>query len=113
MSLTLRIFLIICSIISFILCIKRIKQEKLKITNSVVWLLGSFCLIVMSIFSDGVAWISILLGFMAPVNFVFLVIIAFLLIQVFIDNIRICILNEKIKDIAHYIALDEYKKDDK
>lgn len=110
MSITLRVFLIICSIFSFIFCIRRIKQSKLKVTNSVVWLLGSFTLVLMAIFSNGVAWIATKLGFIAPVNFVFLVIIGFLLVQAFIDNIRINQLNEKIKDLDHYIALNEYKK---
>ena len=63
----------------------------------------------MSIFSNVVEWISNLLGFVSPVNFVFLVMIAFLLIQVFIDNIHITELNEKIKDLDHYIALKEHK----
>lgn len=107
MSVTLRILLIVCSILSFVLCIKRIKQAKLKVTNLVVWLVGSFILILISIFSNGVEWISEKIGFMAPVNFVFLIVIAFLLIQVFIDNIRISNLNEKIKDLDHYIALKE------
>lgn len=110
MSITLRIILIICSIFAFILCIKKIKQSKLKISNSVTWMVGSIILILMSIFSDFVAWISIKLGFEAPVNFVFVVIIAFLLIQAFIDNIHINELNEKIKDLNHYIALKEKKE---
>lgn len=110
MSITLRIILIICSILSFLLCIKRIKQAKLKIINSVVWMLGSFLLILMSIFSQAVEWISAKLGFVAPVNFVFLIIIAFLLIETFINNIRITELNEKIKELNHYIALKEENK---
>ncbi len=109
MTITLRIILIICSLISFLLCITRIKQAKLKVENSVTWMIGSILLIFMSIFSGAVEWISNKLGFMAPVNFVFLVIIGFLLIQTFIDNIRISTLNEKIKDLNHYIALKEYK----
>ena len=36
--------------------------------------------------------------------------IAFLLIQVFIDNLHITQLNEKIKDLDHYIALKEHDK---
>lgn len=107
MSLTLRIILVICSAISFIFCIRRIKQAKMKVTNSVVWMLGSLALIIMALFDKSVAWLSTKLGFMAPVNFVFLVLIAFLLIQSFIDNIRITELNEKIKDLNHYIALKE------
>lgn len=107
MTITLRIILIICSLISFLLCITKIKQAKLKVENSVTWMIGSILLILMSIFSSAVEWISNKLGFIAPVNFVFLVIMGFLLIQTFIDNIRISTLNEKIKDLNHYIALKE------
>lgn len=113
MTITLRIILVICSLISFILCITKIKQAKLKVTNSVIWMIGSVILILMSIFSGAVEWIAIQLGFMAPVNFVFLVMIGFLLIQTFVDNIRICNLNEKIKDLNHYIALKEYDEKEK
>ena len=110
MTITLRIILIIASIFSFILCIKKIKQSKLKITNSIVWMLGSVVLVLMAIFSNGVTWIAAKLGFLSAVNFVFLVVIAFLLIQTFIDNIRICTLNEKIKELNHYMALKEYEE---
>lgn len=113
MTLTLRFILIICSLISFFLCIMKIKQAKLKVENSVIWMIGSILLILMSIFLNVIEWISNKLGFIAPVNFVFLIIIGFLLIQTFIDNIRISTLNEKIKDLNHYIALKEYKKEEK
>ena len=113
MTITLRIILIIASIFSFILCIKRIKQSKLKITNSIIWMIGSFVLILMSIFSNVVEWLSTKLGFIAPVNFVFLVVISFLLIQTFVDNIRICKLNEKIKELDNYIAQKEYEEKNK
>lgn len=110
MSITLRIILIIASLFSCFLCIKRIKQAKLKVENSVVWLIGSIILIFMSVFFNAVEWISNKLGFMAPVNFVFLVVIGFLLIQTFINNIKISTLNEKVKDLNHYIALNENEK---
>lgn len=110
MSITLRVLLIVASFFSLLLCLKRIKQAKLKITNSVVWMLGSLALVLMAIFSNAVEWIATKLGFIAPVNFVFLVMIAFLLMQTFIDNIRISTLNEKIKELNHYIALKELEK---
>lgn len=111
MTVTLRIILIVLSVISFILSVRKIKQSKLKVINSVTWMIGSIILILMSIFSNVVEYISSKLGFMAPVNFVFLVIIGFLLIQNFIDNIRITTLSEKIKDLNHYIALENHKKE--
>lgn len=112
MSITLRIVLIIASLFSCFLCIRKIKQSKLKIENSLIWMIGSILLIVISIFSGVVEWLSSKLGFMAPVNFVFLVAIGFLLIQTFVNNIKISQLNEKIKNLNHYIALKEYEKKD-
>ena len=107
MSITLRIILIVSSFVAFFLCITKIKKSQLKVENSVTWMLGSILLILMSVFPNIVVWLSNKLGFAAPVNFIFLVMIAFLLMQVFIDNIHITSLNEKIKDLDHYIALKE------
>lgn len=111
MSITLRIIFIIASLFSCFLCVKRIKQSKLKVENSIVWMLGSIILILMSVFSNAVEWVSAKLGFMASVNFVFSILIVFLLIQTFINNIKISILNEKLKDLNHYIALSEHNEE--
>lgn len=108
MSITLRIILIICSIIAFVLVVRKIKQSKLKITDCIIWIIGSILLIFMSVFSNFVTWISSQLGFIAPVNFVFFIMIVFLLIELFDYNMRISLLNEKIKNLNHYIALKEY-----
>ena len=107
MSLTLRIILLIGSIISFILCVRKIKQAKLKVENSIVWMAGSFILILMCIFDNAVAWVSQRLGFIASSNFVFFILILFLLVQMFINNLKITELNEKVKNLNHYIALKE------
>ena len=113
MNLNLRIILIIASLYSCFLCIKKIKQAKLKVENSLIWMLGSIVLIFMSIFINAVEWLAGKLGFMAPVNFVFFIVIVFLLIQTFIDNIKIASLNEKIKDLDHYLAINEYNDNKK
>ena len=84
-------------------------QAKLKVENAIVWMLGSFLLIFMSIFSGVVEWCAKGLGFEAPVNFVFVIIIAFLLIEVYLNNLKITELNEKIKDVSHHIAIKEYE----
>ena len=111
MSLTLRIILVLSSIVSFVFCIKKIRTAKLKVENSITWMIGSVILVLMSIFSNAVAWISEKCGFMASSNFVFFVLIAFLLVQLFIDNIKISELNEKIKNLNHHIALNEKNKE--
>lgn len=113
MSLTLRIVLIICSVLTFIFAIMKIRQSKLKIEDSIIWIIGSGLLIIMSIFSEAVEWISIKLGFMSPVNFVFIITIFFLLVIAFNYSIKMSMLNEKIKNLNHYIALKEYEKKNK
>lgn len=113
MTVTLRVLLIIASLISLILTIKKINQSKLKISESIIWVFGSLVLIFMSIFSGFVVIISNKLGFMAPANFVFLIVIVFLIVQVFVDNIKISNLNEKIKELDHYIALQNLEHKEK
>lgn len=110
MSVTLKVLVILGSIFSFIFCIVRIKQSKLKVTNSVMWMLGSTLLVLMAIYTKPITFIAHSLGFEAPVNFIYFIIISYLLLQVFVDNIRICELNEKLKDLNHHIALEEYKR---
>ena len=110
MSIILRVVLIICSLLSFVLCIKKVKQCKMRVADSIIWIIGSFLLILMSVFSNAVEWISIKLGFMEPVNFVFFAIIGFLLVENFMINLKIAMLNEKVKNLDHYIALEEYEK---
>ena len=107
MSLALRIILIIGSALAFVVCITKIKQAKLKIEHALTWMFSSLLLVLMSIFNGAVTWISDKIGFVSPANFVFLIIIFFLLVQVFIFNLRISELNEKIKNLDHYIALKE------
>lgn len=115
METTLRIVLIIGSIIVFLYTIKKIKQSKLKVEDSITWIIGTLLLILASIFTGTVNWISSKLGFIAPSNFVFSAIILFLLIINFGYSLKFSLLNEKIKNLNHYIALKEYeeKKEEK
>lgn len=111
MSVTLRIILIIGSIASLMLCFKKVEQSKLKVNDSIGWIIGSMILIFMSVFSEVVEWISSKLGFMAPVNCVFFVFIVYLICQVFRYNLKLSEANEKLKNIDHYIALKEQMED--
>jgi len=110
MTITLRIILVLASVLCFILVIRKIKQSKLKVEDSILWILGALLLIFMCIFSDVVEWIALKLGFMSTVNFVFVIVSFFLLIISFKYCIKMSVLNEKIKNLNHYIALKEYEE---
>ena len=108
MSTTLRILLIILSILSFILCVRSISKAKMKVSNSVVWMIGSILLILISIFPKPIMWLSSILGFISPSNFVFFIMIIFLLIELFSADKRISELSYKLKELDHYLALKDY-----
>lgn len=107
MTLTLQILLFVISFITFYFIIKKIRKSQLNIADSVVWILLCILLIVMSVCLPIIDDIAHSLGFMSTSNFVFTMILFFLIIIVFCQEVKISILNEKLKNINHYIALKE------
>lgn len=110
MAFVLRILLIIVSIITFFLVIRKVRQSKLKTEDAVIWIIGSLLLIFMCVFLNFMTWLTERLGFISPANFVFGVVCFFLLVTTFNQSIKISNLNEKIKELNHYIALKEEKE---
>lgn len=107
MTLTLQIILFIASVITFIFVIRKIRKSQLNIADAVVWILLSLLLIVMSVCLPFISKVAHALGFMSTSNFVFSMILFFLLIIVFGLTVKVSLLNEKIKNLNHYIALKE------
>lgn len=112
MTLTLQVILIIVSIITFIFVIKKIRKAQLNIQDAVIWILLSLLLIVMSFCLPFIDKLAHAIGFISTSNFVFTMILFFLLIIVFGQAVKISILNEKVKDLNHYIALKEKNNND-
>lgn len=110
MTVLLRGLLIIISIITFIFVILKIRKSQLAIVDSVVWILLSLFLVFMSFFGSVMDSISRMFGFYSTVNFVFTLILFILLAIVFTQTVKISILNEKVKNLNHYIALKEKDK---
>lgn len=113
MTLTLQIILIIISIMTFIFVITKIRKSQLNTQDAVIWILLSLLLIIMSLCLPLIDKIAHALGFMSTSNFVFSMVSFFLLIIVFGQTVKISILNEKVKNLNHYIALKEKEKEDK
>lgn len=110
MTLTLQILLVVGSIFNFIFVITKIRKAQLNIQDAVIWILLSLLLIIMSLCLPFISKIAHMLGFIGTSNFVFTFILFFLIIVVFGQSVKISILNEKIKNLNHYIALKEHDK---
>lgn len=109
MSLMLRLVLVVVSIVTFLIIIKRIRQAKVQIETSLFWIVFAAILLLISIFPEIAFFATDLLGIQAPVNFVFLFVIFVLLLHQFFNSIKISQLENKIKDLTQELAVRELR----
>lgn len=105
MSVSLRIVLIVCSIVMLIYVAAKIRRAQMRIGDGIVWLGMSIVFIVISVFPEIVYWMCSKLGMMSPSNLVYLVVIAFLLMQIFYNSVKISNLSGRIDSLAQEVAL--------
>ena len=103
----LRLLLIAMSVFSLIYIIWRIRHSKVQIEYTLFWIILSFIMIVMSVFPGIIYWITEKMGMISPANFVYLFIIAVLLVKSFMMTIEISTLENKVKDLVQQIAISE------
>lgn len=109
MTTVLRVILILMSLLVLVVMMRKIRQAKAKIEDSMFWVFFALLLVVFSIFPGVADWLSGLVGTMSTVNFIFLLMIFLLLVKNFSMSIRVSQLETKVKDLVQQIALDNNK----
>lgn len=105
MNLLLRISLLIVSFVLLFFVLRRIRKSGLEIVDSVFWICISVLLILAAVFPQIAYWASGLLGFDAPVNFIFCCGILVILVRTFKQDQKICALKKKITALTQNEAL--------
>lgn len=105
MSIFFRIALIGVSVLFFGYVIHKIRKSQLQIEHAIFWVALSFLFILFSLFPQLVQILTQLCGMIAPVNFLFLLMIFILLLRTFIMSIRMADLEEKVKNLTQKIAI--------
>lgn len=113
MTIFLRGSLILGAFFAFFYMLRRIRQSKIKIEHSIFWILFSGALIFMGIFPKVIYKISRWIDFQSPVNLVFLIIIFVLLMKQFLMSIEISQLENKLENIAQFIAVKSKLEEEK
>lgn len=111
MTLSLRIVLVLVSMITAGYVLFKIRKSQMHIEDSISWIFTSILLVVVSIFPGVATFASRLLGVVSPANFVFLCIIFVLLIQVFSLSAKLSKLNNKFQKLVQSIALERHEED--
>ena len=109
MSIYIRVLLILGAVMLMGYMMKKIRQSKLKIEYVVFWFVFSVTLVFMGIFPQIISKISNVLGFQAPVNLIFLVIIFVLIVKLFFNTLQISALENKIDNLTQQIAINGKK----
>ncbi|MBQ6714387.1 MAG: DUF2304 domain-containing protein [Clostridia bacterium] len=113
MSLTLRILLIVFSVLVMIFVMRKIRKTDFVIEDSFFWIIFCLVLLVMSIFPNFCYLISDFLGFESPSNFIFLVVIFLLLAKVFFLTVKVSKMQMKLNNLIQKYAIDSNERNKK
>lgn len=114
MSIVLRCALVLVSLLTFIVIVKRIRNAKVQIEYSLFWIIFSAGLLLLALFPEIATIAAAILGVQSPANFIFLFVIFVLLVHQFMNSIKISQLENKLKELTQELAVRELrsKKDE-
>lgn len=107
MSIALRAILFIASVLTCAYIARKLKKSQIQVTDTVFWIGLSAIFIVLSLFPDLAGILSGLMGFQAPINLIFLLMIFLLLIRCFLMSVRISQLEDKVRNLVEELAIRE------
>ena len=107
MSIVLRIVLIFGALFALSIVVRKVKKSKIRITDSVYWVCAAVLLLILAIFPRIAYFFSDLLGFLSPSNFVFLVVIALMLLKLFNLACDVSRLSDKVEQLSQELALEK------
>ena len=111
MTTTLRIVLIAASILTTILIMRRIRQSKLQIEDSIFWIGFSSVLILFSLFPRIPDLLARMAGTYTTANFIYLAVIFLLIVKMFHMSIKMSQLETRVKELVQEMALEGNKRE--
>ena len=110
MTITLRIVLFLVSLLTLTFVIKRVRNSKVRLEDSIVWFLFAGILFLLSIFPGVFSFFADIAGVYSTTNFVFLFFIFVLLIICFNLSMRISQADTKIKELTQLLAIEKFER---
>lgn len=100
------ILLVLGSVFTFLLIMRLIRKSTVRIEDTFFWIFFAIILIILSLFPDLTYHIAHHLGFQAPINLVYVVIIFVLIVNQFAMSLKISRLTIKQKELAQQVAIN-------
>lgn len=113
MNTTNRLLVIGFSLFLMVLILIFVKEKKLKEKYAILWLISGGIILMLSIFTGMLNWITSILGIVLPSNAVFFFGILFIILINLHFSLVISNLSENLKNIAQKLALLEFNLSNK
>lgn len=110
MSIYLRAILLVVSFFTCVYIARKLRKSQIGITDTVFWIAISMLFVVLSVFPRIAEWGAQLFGFIAPVNFIFLMVIFLLLLRCFLLTIRVSQLEDRLRNLVEELAIRENRR---
>ncbi|WP_394523315.1 DUF2304 domain-containing protein [Lacrimispora sp. JR3] len=110
MTVLLRGVLICVSILLTCYVLRKIRHSKMKIEDSIFWVMFALLLVAFSLFPRLADFVSRMVGTYSTANFIFAFMIFILLVKVFFQSIKISQLERRMTELIQAFALDREEK---
>ena len=104
-----RLLLVLGSFLTLLFVLRRVRQAKVQIEDSIFWLFFSVFLLLLSLFPEFTTLVAKRFGFVSEINVVYLSIIFLLLTKLFFLSMRVSRLDSTLRELTQRVALDEEK----
>lgn len=105
MSVTLRVVLLCMALLTVVWILRKIYKCKVKLADAIFWFCFAILLAVLGVVPDIAYIFADIIGIQAPVNFIFLFILALVLEKLFTLSIKVSQLEDKITVLSAELAL--------
>ena len=113
MSWSMRILLLLGSVMTAVYVLRKVRKSKMRTEASVFWLLFSVVLVLLGLFPEIAIGVSAWIGIQSPANLVYLVVIFLLIIKLFLMDHQIAKLQDQLIHVAQHIAMEELEEEKK
>lgn len=113
MSIQFIIVLVACAICALAYILRKIRKSEITIADSTFWFLFAASLVLLALFPQIAFFFSEALQIQSPSNFVFLYVIAVLVIREFLSTVELAKLRARLTTLTQREALDELRAREK
>jgi len=108
MTIFLRIILLAISVLNCAWMINLIRKSRVKIEDSIFWILLSGLLVCLSVFPQIIEWGVAVTGLQSSIDFLFLIIFLVLMVKLFQLSVRLSKIESKLQTFVQTYAIDKF-----